>query len=220
MSDLRIVPWSGSLSAVSGDGSWTGHQGTRDGAAFMADWMEKLALMGRVFHAANGSVTTPLTFLVTAANRPDAWIRVPSGTSILPLKVNYALEAYAGTAPELALRVAENDIGNATSTAATAGPRGSRTDNPLTSNCTVRHLATGDATAETNPISIFRRTIAAAEAAGNDFAGSGVITREMMGYPGLVGPASLILYIAATTTQATGFVMWSWAEVPTAQLVS
>ena len=220
MSDLRIVPWSGSLSAVTADGNWTGHQGTRDGAAFMADWMEKLALMGRVFHAANGSVTTPLTFLVTAANRPDAWVRVPSGTSILPIKVNYALEAFAGTVTEIDLRVAENDIGNGTSTAATAGPRGSRTDNPITSNCTVRHLATADTTAETNPLSLFRRTIAAAEAAGNDFAGSGVITREMMGYPVRVGPATIELFIAATTTQATGFVVWSWAEVPTAQLVS
>ena len=45
---------------------------TRDGAMFVNSWYEKQALRGRVVAANMGSITTPLTFLVTAANRPDA----------------------------------------------------------------------------------------------------------------------------------------------------
>ena len=44
-------------------------RGTRDGALFTASWYEAHALEGRIFGANMGSVTTPLTFLVTAANR-------------------------------------------------------------------------------------------------------------------------------------------------------
>ena len=58
--------------------------------------LEQYAKEGRVFVANMGSVTTPITFLVTAANRPDAWIRVPSGTTIIPISVHVTLEARLG----------------------------------------------------------------------------------------------------------------------------
>ena len=217
MADSRII--TGVVPGrVTADAQWVGARGTRDGAQYVASWLEALALEGRMFHANMGTVTTPITFLVTAANRPDAWVRVPSGTTILPVKVNVALEAFAGTATELDIRTAENDIGNGTSTAAAVGPQRAHTAGTITSNCTARQLATGDTTAETSPISIYRRTIPTADAAGNDLAGSILVTREEMGYPVLVGPATLELFIAATTTQATGFVIVTWAEVPSNSL--
>ena len=201
----------GSVSRVS-EGAQLQLRGTRDGALFTADWYEAHALEGRVFGANMGGVTTPLTFLVTAANRPDAWIRVPDGTMILPLSVNVVLEDFAGTDTEIDIRTAQNDIGNGTSSAATVGPQAMRTDAPITSNSVARQLATGDTTAETNPLSIWRKTVNTANAAGNDNAGSVWVSRAQMGYPVLVGPSTLQVFVAATTTQATGFVVIHWVE--------
>ena len=200
------------------DHSWIGARGLRDGSLVGAELYEALSQEGRVFTANMGSVTTPLTFLATAANRPDAWIRVPSGTTILPIKLDVALESMAGTATEIDVRIAANDIGNGTSSAADVGPRSNRTDAPITSGCTARQLATADTTAETTPLSVYRKTYILANAAGEDAKGTS-ITRAMMGYPVLVGAASWEVFIAATTTQATGFVVMTWAEVPSTLFV-
>lgn len=188
-------------------------RGTRDGVAFTADYFESLAMQGRIFSANMGTVTTPLTFLVTAANRPDAWICVPAGTAILPIKCNVVLESAAGTVTEIDVRIAQNNIGNGTSSAADVGPRSHRTDSPYTSACTARQLATGDTTAETNPLSIYRRTYARADEAGIEWRGIEV-GRAQMGHPILMGGATWEVFIAGTGTQATGYVVMTWAEVP------
>src|SRR5581483_8496832 len=120
-----------------------------------ADWRRVLAMAGKVFSANFGSVATPLTFKAQAANRPDAWIRVPSGTIIIPLKEDIVFETMAGTVTTVDVREAQNDIGNGTSAAATVPPQSLRTDAPSASLCTARQLATADTTAETNPISLF-----------------------------------------------------------------
>ena len=184
---------------------------TRDGSLFVADYKLKLALQGRVFVVNAGTVTTPLTFLVTAANRPDVVLRVPSGTTVMPLVVETVLEAAAGTATELDVRMASNDIGSGTSSAASVGPLNLRSDGPVTSAVTARQLYTADATAETTPISLHRKTWPLAQATGLE----PYVDYWMPDVPPiLVGPASLAIYIAATTTQATGFVQILFAEVP------
>lgn len=172
-----------------------------------------LAAQGRMFTANMGSVTTPLTFLATADKRPDAWIRCPLGTVILPYKLDIALESMAGTATEFDVRICANDIGNGTSSAASVGPVNMRTDAPVTSLCTARQLATADVTAETTPVSVYRKTYILANAAGEDAKGVS-ISRAMMGNPVLVNASTWELFIAATSTQATGFVVMTWAEVP------
>lgn len=206
---------------TNGDGNFVSLQGTRTGAAYVLPEFEALAYLGRVFAANMGSVTTPLTFLTTAANRPDAWIRVPSGTTIIPVQANIVLETSTGTATEIDVRIASNDIGNGTSSAATVGPQSTRTDAPVTSLCTARQLATADTTAETTPISVYRRTFGPV----SDTTTPGGLqrgidaTREIMGFPICVGPATWEIFIAATTTQATGFVIMQWAEIPSTWLV-
>ena len=176
--------------------------------------LEQYAKEGRVFVANMGSVTTPITFLVTAANRPDAWIRVPSGTTIIPISVHVTLEAMAGTATEIDVRTCANDIGNGTSSAADVGPLNMHRGSSITSLCTARQLATADTTAETTPISIYRKSYILANAAGEDSKGA-FVTREMMGYPVLKGAATWEVFVAATTTQAVGYVVMTWAEVLT-----
>lgn len=214
MSEMKLQPVVKSPSRNTSDSDAMKFlRGTRDGVAFTADYFENLAMQGRIFTANMGSVTTPLTFLATAANRPDAWIRVPSGTAILPIMANVVLEGATGTVTEIDVRICANDIGNGTSTAASVGPLALRTDSPVSSLCTARQLATADTTAETNPISIYRRTYARADEAGIDWRGIQV-TRELMGHPILIGAATWEVFVAATTNQATGFVVLTWAEVP------
>ena len=215
MSEFYVSGGNNNVKRLGGvDQSWLGARGLRDGSLVTADYLEALAHEGRIFTANMGSVTTPLTLLVTAANRPDAWIRVPSGTTILPLQCTVAIEAMAGTATELDIRIAQNDIGNGTSSAADVGPRSLRTDAPFgVGNCTARQLATADTTAETNPVSVWRKEYILANAAGEDAKGF-TVTRDMMGYPVLVGGSTWEVFVAATTTQATGFIVMTWAELP------
>lgn len=201
----------GSIQRVA-EGASLQARGTRDGALFVANWYEAHALEGRIFSANMGSVTTPLTFLITAANRPDGWLRVPDGTMIIPLVCTVALEAFAGTVTEIDVRTAQNDIGNGTSSAASIGPQANHTGAPYASTVVARQLATADTTAETAPLSVWRKQIPTANAAGNDAAGSFTVTREMMGYPVLVGPATWEVFVAATTTQATGYLIFHWME--------
>lgn len=214
MSDIRVVASTTPTRKTANDG-FISPRALRDGTLVSIPWYDALALEGRVFVAQNGDETTPLTFLALAANRPDAWIRVATSTIVIPLSCTVTIEAGAGTVTEIDLRTAQNDIGNGTSTAASVGPLASKTSAPIASTSTVRHLATADTTAGTNEVTVWRKTLpfAMATTEGNEFP-TFDITREMMGYPVLVGPASIMLYISATTTQATGFVTWKWAEIP------
>ncbi len=201
--------------AIVADGQWKGAREARDGSLIQMPWKTAAGLAGRIFTANMGSVVTALTFLITGANRPDAWIRVPAGTLIVPLKVGIAFNSMAGTVTMVDVRSAQNDIGNGTSTAATVGPENLRTDSPFASNCIARQLATADVTAETNPVSLFRYSYIRADDAGSNEKNLHIPDDEM-GNPVLMGPASWEVYIQATTTQATGFVVMTWAEYPIA----
>lgn len=212
MSDMYVVAATTTAVQRVSEGANIRARGLRDGTLGVADWLELLAAEGRIFTAGFGSVATPLTFLATAALRPDAWLRVPSGTTILPLLAWAGLVTDAGTATNIDLRICDNDVGNGTSTAATTGPITNKTNSTnVTSAVVARHLATADVTTETNPRTILRIAFPGATNLGE----TGLrATRADMGFPVLVGPASLQMYIAATTTQATGYAGFSWAEVP------
>ena len=220
MSQLFVKPGV-SPGRVTDDGAWMAAHALRDGSVVVADYFEGLGQAGRIYYANMGTVTTPLTFVVTAANRPDAWIRVPAGTTILPLGCNVVLESAGGTVTEIDVRIAANDIGNGTSSTADVGPRSAKMGSlsaATAGNCTARQLATGDTSGETTPISVFRRTYARADEAGIDFRGIEV-TRAMMGYPVVVGAGTWEVFIAGTGTQATGYVVMVWGEIPSTDVV-
>src|SRR3990167_2155267 len=84
MSDIRVV---GSTvpTRKTADDSYISPRATRDGTLGSLSYFDLLAQEGRVFCANNGSATTPLTFLIVGANRPDAWLRVPAGSTCLPI---------------------------------------------------------------------------------------------------------------------------------------
>ena len=205
------------------DGNEVLVRATRDGSLITNDYIQQLAFEGRVFSATQGSVTTPVTFLVTAANRPDFWLRVPAGLIVIPLFLNVSIEGATGTLTEINHKFTSNDIGDGTSTAPTAGPRSLRTDQPVGPLGIPRQLATGDTTAETNPIELSRTVYIFTAADGATVGAGEAETSQPVQFtwshkygvaPVLVGPASWILYVSATTTQATGFAEMVWAESP------
>lgn len=203
------------------DGGYKVTQGWREGSVSSTTFYERMAAAGRVMVANFGTVVTQLTFLTQAANRPDMWIRVPSGTTIIPWDFHLALGAMTGTVTTVDMRIAYNDIGNGTSSAASVGPQNLRTDNPSSGagtagNCTARQLATADTTAETTPITIYKHVWIRADDAGSD--GKNLhLTRATAGgfAPSfLIGPATWETFVWATTNQATGYGVKTWIETP------
>ena len=144
---------------------WTSLRATPDGALYTTDVGGSLGIEGRIFAANMGLVTTPLATAATTAivnTTPHAWIRVPDGTAIVPLYARIVVESQSITTQgEISLLIAQNDIGNGTSSAADAGPINLNTAAPVTSACTARQLATGAATAPTNPLELTRFSFAA-----------------------------------------------------------
>lgn len=193
----------------------------RDGSLYTVDYFESLAEQGRVFASDHGTLTTPLTFLALASLRPDAVLRNPAASGVFakPMRIKVVLEAAAGTVTECEVRLTKADPGNGTSTAASQGPISTRTDSGVVAACVPRHLYTGDSAAESSPVTLWRSvySFVQATAEGNDPLGF-EITREMMGYPTLDENSGLLVYVSATSTQATGFVVMQWAEVPVADL--
>lgn len=189
-------------------------QGFRDGSISVVDFVSRMAAAGRLMVANFGSGATALTFKAFAANRPDAWVRVPQNVAILPVRLTASLEAMTGTATIIESRAAGNDIGNGTSAAATVGPLPSRNDAPSGgSQCTARQLASADTTAEVNPLTLNRKEYILANAAGEDAKGVDW-DRAGLNLPVLIGPATWETFISATTTQATGYAVKSWIETP------
>lgn len=200
---------------ATGDTGYKLVQGFRDGTISTVDWKQRMFAAGYGQVANMGGVVTPLTFLVTAANRPDAWLRVPATRAIIPVLVNVVLVASTGTNTNIDVRTCQNDIGNGTSTAATVGPINMRTDSAGLSSLVVpRHLATADTTAETNPVSVYRKSFGPI----SDLTTPGGADRGIEWAPAagplLVGASTLEVFVDATTAQATGYVIMQWIETP------
>lgn len=206
---------------VTSDGSDIGQRFTRDGSEIAQAWIMSMVANGRVFNANFGSLATPLASASAAVTnlRPQAWLRVPSATAIIPVRADFNVAALAGTANDFLIAYAQNDVGNGTSTAGSVGPISLRTDAPVASTVTVRQLATGDVTAPTNPTELIHRNYkyaGSADATGNS--GTDIGVRWPYGpsdaLPILVGPASFMVYIGGTTTGPTFFGSIQWVEVP------
>src|SRR3990167_3502936 len=95
---------------------------TPDGALYTAELGLSTGIEGRTFAAHMGQITTPLTTAVTTAlsnTTPHAWVRVPDGTVIIPIYARITFEGSGATTQgEISIWIAQNDIGNGTSSAA------------------------------------------------------------------------------------------------------
>ncbi|MEA2638937.1 MAG: hypothetical protein QOF51_331 [Chloroflexota bacterium] len=202
-------------SGVTSDGGPLQIRVDRYGDVFTADWLQAAIAQGKGFAAGAGKQSTHVTFLTYAVNTPDLWVRVPSGITIIPFYGFAALDANTGTAINVVVRTAANDIGNGTSSAADLGPVNLRADvaaaGSAASQCVARQLATVATTAEVAPMELDRVNFAVAQGASSD----GYNYRWQPAIrPLLVGPATLELFVSATTAQSAGYCGFSWIELP------
>jgi hypothetical protein len=217
MADMRVFAKQNSVGR--NPNSTVGWRGTSDGSGIVVPWVTALALEGRVFQANIGSASTPVSFAKTAydSDQPQLVVDVPSGTSILPLKIELHLEDSAGTDNEIMATVSTTIVGAGTSTAVTQ--KNQRSDSPITSGCSVYSLYTGNGTDPTVHTEIWRSGYAFADSTTNP---RPVFTYDVEEHPRvvIVGAGALVIYIVGTTTAPAGYLKVVWAELPSATAIT
>ena len=206
MSDLRAFIKNRSVGR-GGNGTLAGVRMTPEGALYTADAALSAGLEGRAYGCHWGTVTTPVATAATTAivaASPQAWLRIPDGTLVLPLNLEIVVEATGITTQgEISVAISQNDVGNGTSTAGTSGPLPLNTAAISTSNLTQRQLATASVTAETNLLELKRFSFAAS-AVNQQFS----LTEEDFRGVVLSGPASLLVYIGGNAVSFYAQAQW------------
>ena len=171
-----------------------------------------MGLEGRIMGCHFGTLTTPIATAATTAIttlRPQAWVRVPDGTAIIPLAVNIIAEANGATTQgEIAIATTTVDPGDGTGAAGTQQPVSLSTNRGIASNCTTRQLATGDITAETGLLELKRFSFAAS-AVNQDFNWKAMTDLVV---PLLRGPAGLLVYVGGNAVNF--YCQMQWIELP------
>jgi len=190
------------------------------------DWKQRAVLQGRGFHVDVGAFSTPIqgggvgtTILI---DEPEASISVPTGTSILPIRIHVQCQVpiLAADSEEseilLAVDIASAHAGDGTATAETALPMYMGNG---TSLCTCTSATTS---AITDPVLGWEL---AHKVKLGDYQGTPAAVMwtdlELLYTPSplpvLVGPCALYLYWGGTVA-VTGFAQIEWLEYLTSDL--
>lgn len=176
-----------------------------------APWIVQAGREGRLFGCHFGTVTTPIATPATTAitaRRPQAWLRIPAATLVVPVSVRIVIEASGATTQgEIALCSTTNDVGAGTSTAGTSAVINKNTDSANVSACTPLMLATADVAVETGLLEHARFSWAAS-AVNQHF--NWPDPGSMNDIPFLRGDASWLLYIGGNAVNF--YATFSWAE--------
>ena len=170
----------------------------RQGSAVVIDQYLQWSIEGRMFVASAGTETTPLTALAYDQDQPEFVLSVPTGTSVVVENITVDTEGSTGTAKEVIIWRVTNNVGNGTSAAATEGRTNLRSDSPKGSLAVPRQLYTANIT-QTDYKEIWRKstTIASIAPFTYEYAPRSPLI--------IVGPGSVGVQFAATTTQPTLF---------------
>ena len=231
MTDLRIKSGVSSVDRGVSDATPVDVRGTRDGAMFIAPWLTALALEGRCFGINTGTGTTPDGLgAAYDATKPDAYITVPAGTTIIPVFIEVTIEDSDTVQPNIIDCMAV--LSSVADTATTSTPvtiYNMRTDAPITSNCTAVSVVTANGTTPLtgNFLEFWRGTAGTMQDAFNDgnAATSELNTRTAWNVgqatipPIIVGSGSLSVYAAKPGAGVTGWITVIWAEVPSTSIV-
>jgi len=216
MSDLYISANTNTLLSA-GNAGRRAVEGTRDGAMCTADFFMKLALQGRIFCGSDADANDVLAASPTsfADTTPSLLIDVPSGTAMLPLKVQLTQAgSVAGAVIFVKIAICTTAISYASGgTAETVF--GARSDKPVTQNCSLYSLPTVTTGLLTKQVynTQMGPDISPAEGAVPEV----LWTPQKNGHPMiLVGPASFGVFGYAGTTGPQFAWDISWAEVPSA----
>jgi hypothetical protein len=208
------------------EGTETFVRGFRDGTLSMADLQTAMALEGRIFEAKAGTFTAPITFKAGAivATTPTYEMRIPAGTTIIPLELNVQIESI-GTALILEI-LATGGQGGSTTTAGTAiVPANLRSDAPVKSVCLCSHTTLTVVAPTKNYQEIWRTgEISAVNQTHSDTVSVydhahtyNWKAADAGAYTALVGASNLFFYIS--TQAGTGFFSIKWMELPSGAIV-
>lgn len=230
MSDLRIKRRVSAVPRGNADGFPIELRGTRDGAMFTAPWLTALSLEGRCFGINTATGTSPDTFTTDyTATKPDAYIAVPPGTTIIPVFIEVVNEDTDAAGVVDCMAVASN--GQDTSGGGTAVTiYNMRTDAPIKSNCTASAtLTTGTTPLAGNFVEFWRGTAGMVE---DGFNGATAQTSELNSRtawnagkalvpPVIIGAGSLSVFASndVGATAVKGWITVIWAEVPSNSIV-
>jgi len=227
MADLRVK--TGTSAVVYGDNDTTpvDVRATRDGAMFTVPWLTGLALEGRCFGINVGADTTPLAFTAGfTATKPEAYITVPTGTTIIPVLIEVAMEDTSS--------ISVIDCVATLSAVIDTSPGGNsltihnmRTDKPRKSLCTATSIVTtGTAPYTGNFLEFWRGTAgvvpdgynsATAQTSELNSKTSWCVS-DALAPPVIVGPGSLSVW-CSLADGTTGWIIVIWAEVPSNSIV-
>lgn len=216
MADMYIFQQSNSPSRAS-NGVWAAHRGTRDGAAFTADYLHALGQEGRLFFASdadqNDTVTGQTSFVNTT---PTFLLNVPSGTTALPLYMGLVQAGtVAGGAVDILMEI---DNANRYSSGGTAETvLSSRTDQPVTNACTLYSGATASAGYGVGILHILAIPQDVAPAITEIYQWHQFFWAPPLPIY-LVGPAAWCVYTYAGTTGPTWNWSFGWGEIPSSMI--
>jgi hypothetical protein len=223
MTDLRVYPSVFDVGRLTADnGGFRAARATRDGALFVSDWKQSLIMEGRGYIVTVGAVSTPITGggagTTVDTTEPEFAIAVPSGTSILPIRVSVQCQV-----PLLATDSDESEIviGIDRTQVITGGTSTSetifnlRTDNPRASLCTATSAYTADST---STLALGIELIHAVKV-GDVQSAVGTTWGDLEALyepdvvPIIMGPATLVGFWGGTVA-TTGFAQVAWLELP------
>ncbi len=197
------------------DGGLITAQGTRDGALFTMDWVDRLIMEGRVFGVNNGTLTSPATFSgAMAVDEAEIVIDIPDGTIGIPLSIEFTLSTGTTGLSEM-VAIASSVLG-ATSSGASLTVYNMRMDAPYSSQATATgSVITGGNTTpySGNFIEFFR------DGYGTDPSVTGTpppvyrwSAKNSSFFPIIVDGGSIMIF--AGEAASTGFITMTWAELP------
>jgi len=190
------------------------------------DWKQRAILQGKGFHVDVGAFSTPIVGggngTVIDIDQPEALISVPSGTSIIPIRVSVQCQCgLAATDSDeneilIGVDIAKAGDGTGTATSETALKMYLGTG---TSLCTCTSAYTADCTAPVVGMELAHK-VEVMDLLGTPANGWGHIldlVYEPVTAPVLVGPCCLLVYWGGTVA-VSGFAQVEWLEYLTADL--
>lgn len=200
----------------------------RQGALVIQDEIAQAAKDGRIFCINAGTVTTPLTFgggATIDVTKPQLWVSVPAGTSIIPLSLVVYAEAF-GTSAQFECNAQVGTGGSRTSGGALIAPTNMRSDAPYTSTVTAYNGVSSPVfVGSTTNVSEFWRNgqqFAITKSAGSATASASDPNRFVWHWkladwaPVLVDASQLAVHVAGQAV--TGFITLVYVEKPSASV--
>jgi hypothetical protein len=209
---------------VAADGAEVESAATRDGATFTADWYLRQVMLGRVFSAMVGALSTPVVGggngTVIDLDQPEFGLACPATHTFVPLLIRVQLTTpLAATDADEAETVAYLDLSGKPlldgTWTTTITPINRKTACGISSVCTVKSACTADTTDPTESMDLFHTLIVADM---NGTPANAMWTKNEILYepniPYFVQGATGMFIHWGGTVATSGFAQVSWAEIP------